>query len=80
MSEFDNTENALLHLNNFKNKYLSKIEADYERKKKAVKITKEDQLRLDEARDKFYEVKAFCDSIEAVIEENVILKNKINNG
>jgi hypothetical protein len=40
MSEFDNTENALLHLNNFKNKYLSKIEADYERKKKAVKITK----------------------------------------
>lgn len=76
MSEFDNTENALLHLNNFKNKYLSKLEADYERKNKAIKITKEDQNKLDESRDKFYEVKSFCDSIEAVIEENVILKNK----
>lgn len=76
MSEFDNTENALLHLNNFKNKYLSKLEADYQNKKKAIKITKEDQNKLDVSRDKFYEVKSFCDSIEAVIEENVILKNK----
>ena len=77
MIEFDNTENALLHLNNFKNKYLSKLEADYLSKKKAIKITKEDQNKLDVSRDKFYEVKAFCDSIEAVIEENVILKNEI---
>jgi len=78
MPELDITENALLHLNNFKEKYLSKVDKEYAKRLRMISTSKEDENLFRLSQDRHYELTAFVANMEAIIEENITLKHKLN--
>lgn len=71
---FDTTTNCHLHLQNFKDKYLERLKKDYEDKQRNFNG---DEKSLDKARRLYLDFNGLVESVEALIEENVILKNNI---
>lgn len=65
--------NCQAHLLSFKDKYLKRLEKDYENKQRDGS----DEKAIDKARTIYFEFKSFVESVEALIEENVLLNNNI---
>ena len=76
--EINIEENASLTLTMFKEKYLSKIENENQRLLKIKFMSADEDKKYVSNKEKLDELTTFVKSIEALIEENVCLKNEVS--
>ena len=75
--QIDIEENATLTLTMFKEKYYSKIVNEHDRLCKLKIMDATDDKKYVAIKEKMDELTTFVKSIEALIEENICLKNEI---
>jgi predicted protein tyrosine phosphatase len=77
--EIDIEENATLTLTMFKEKYYSKIQNEDSRLLKLRIMDANEDKKYVANKEKLDELTTFVKSIEALIEENICLKNELGN-
>lgn len=72
-----NDTDTALYLAEFKEKYLEPIKRAHIKYQSFKELPEDKAKEADSIRDKYFFFSSFCLSVEATIEQNILLKNKL---